>query len=98
MTALKNSYEKQRECSLDLNHAEKGQIIKNTHHYRDRLQQVETLEAALSEQLGDNDSQRLCVLLRASSPKIYKGFFAGRYEISHIPTTTLCQSRLHLIN
>ena len=22
---------------------EKGQIIKNTHHYRDRLQQVETL-------------------------------------------------------
>lgn len=28
---------------------EKGQIIKNSHHYRDRQQRVETLEVALSE-------------------------------------------------
>ena len=60
---------------------EKGQIIKNTHHYRDRLQQVETLEAALSEQLGDNDSQRLCVLLKASSPKIYKDQLLGAKQV-----------------
>ena len=26
MTALKNSYEKQGECSLDLNHAELGEL------------------------------------------------------------------------
>ena len=51
---------------------EKGRIVKNTHHYRDMQQRVETLEAALSEQLGGNDSQRLCALLKTSSPKIYK--------------------------
>jgi len=60
---------------------EKGQIIKNTHHYRDRQQQVETLEATLSEQLGDNDSQRLCVLLKASSPKIYKDQLLGAKQV-----------------
>ena len=60
---------------------EKGQIIKNTHHYRDRQQQVETLEAALSEQLGDNDKQRLCALLKASSPKIYKDQLLGAKQV-----------------
>jgi hypothetical protein len=54
---------------------EKGQIIKNTHHYRDRQLRVETLEAALSELLGGNDSQRLSTLLKTSSPKIYKDQF-----------------------
>jgi transposase len=60
---------------------EKGQIIKNTHHYRDRQQQVETLEAVLSEQLGDSDSQRLCALLKASSPKIYKDQLLGAKQV-----------------
>jgi transposase len=60
---------------------EKGQIIKNTHHYRDMKQQVETLEAALSEQMGDNDSRRLCALLKASSPKIYKDQLLGAKQV-----------------
>jgi len=60
---------------------EKGQIIKNTHHYRDRQQRVETLEAVLSEQLGDNVSQRLCALLKASSPKIYKDQLLGAKQV-----------------
>jgi transposase len=60
---------------------EKGQIIKNTHHYRDKQQQVETLEAALSLQLGDDDSQRLCALLKASSPKIYKDQLLGAKQV-----------------
>ena len=60
---------------------EKGQIIKNTHHYRDMKQRVETLEAALSEQLGDKDSRRLCVLLKASSPKIYKDQLLGAKQV-----------------
>ena len=60
---------------------EKGQIIKNTHHYRDMQQRVETLEAALSEQLGDHDSQRLCTLLKASSPKIYKDQLLGAKQV-----------------
>jgi transposase len=60
---------------------EKGQIIKNTHHYRDVQLRVETLEAALSEQLGGNDSQRLCALLKISSPKIYKDQLLGAKQV-----------------
>jgi transposase len=60
---------------------EKGQIIKNTHHYRDLRQRVEALEAALGQQLGDHVSQRLCALLKASSPKIYKDQLLGAQQV-----------------
>ena len=60
---------------------EKGQIIKNTHHYRDRQQRVEALEAELAQQLGDSASQRLCALLKASSPKIYKDQLLGAKQV-----------------
>ncbi len=60
---------------------EKGQIIKNTHHYRDRQQRVEALEAALEQQLGDSAGQRLCALLKATSPKIYKDQLLGAKQI-----------------
>jgi transposase len=66
---------------------EKGQIIKNTHHYRDMQQRVEALEAALEQQLGDSAGQRLCALLKASSPKIYKDQLLGAKQI--IATHTL---------
>ena len=60
---------------------EKGQIIKNTHHYRDMQQRVEGLEAALDQQLGDGSSQRLCALLKATSPKIYKDQLLGAKQV-----------------
>jgi hypothetical protein len=60
---------------------EKGQIIKNTHHYRDMTQRVEALEAALEQQLGGSASQRLGALLKASSPKIYKDQLLGAKQI-----------------
>lgn len=60
---------------------EKGQIIKNTHHYRDRQQRVEALEAALEQQLGESASQRLCALLKTTSPKIYKDQLLGAKQI-----------------
>ena len=66
---------------------EKGQIIKNTHHYRDRQQRVEALEAALGQQLGDSAGQHLCALLKATSPKIYKDQLLGAKQI--IATHTL---------
>lgn len=66
---------------------EKGQIIKNTHHYRDRQQRVEVLEAALEQQLGESASQRLCALLKATSPKIYKDQLVGAKQV--IATHTL---------
>ena len=60
---------------------EKGQIIKNTHHYRDMRQRVEILESALEQQLGGLASQRLCALLKATSPKIYKDQLLGAKQI-----------------
>jgi hypothetical protein len=60
---------------------EKGQIIKNTHHYRDMQQRVEALEAALEQQLGESASQRLCALLKTTSPKIYKDQLLGAKQI-----------------
>jgi hypothetical protein len=60
---------------------EKGQIIKNTHHYRDMQQRVDLLESAIEAQLGDNVSQRLCVLLKATSPKIYKDQLLGVKQV-----------------
>jgi hypothetical protein len=66
---------------------EKGQIIKNTHHYRDRQHRVEALETILEQQLGDSAGQRLCALLKATSPKIYKDQLLGAKQI--IATHTL---------
>jgi hypothetical protein len=50
-------------------------------------QRVEVLEAALEQQLGDNAGQRLCALLKATSPKIYKDQLLGARQI--IATHTL---------
>jgi transposase len=60
---------------------EKSQTIKNTHHYRDKEQRVEALEAAIGQQLGNADCQRLCALLKASSPKIYKDQLLGARQV-----------------
>jgi len=51
---------------------EKGQIIKNRHHYRDVNQRIEELQKQIEEILGDKAGVKLCNLLKQSSPKIYK--------------------------
>jgi transposase len=60
---------------------EKGQVIKNQHHYRDIQQKVETLETALAQQLGLKISEPLCALLKAGSPKIYKDQLRGALQV-----------------
>ncbi len=61
---------------------EKGQIIKNTHHYRDLNLRIETLENALKELLGYPElAIALCALLKASAPKIYKDQLAGANRV-----------------
>ena len=54
-----------------------GEIIKNTHHYRDRQQQIADLEAAIAQRLGEPLGRRLCALLKASEPRIYKDQLQG---------------------
>jgi len=50
----------------------KGQIIKNTHHYRDHAQRLATLEAEIHNQIGQDIGDRLCQQLKRSEPKVYK--------------------------
>jgi transposase len=61
---------------------DKGQVIKNTHHYRDVNQRVELLEQELQQLLDKPElALALCALLKASSPKIYKDQLAGAKQV-----------------
>ncbi|MCL7419669.1 MAG: IS21 family transposase, partial [Methylobacter sp.] len=61
---------------------EKGQVIKNTHHYRDQSLRIETLERDLEQLVGQETlAMALCTLLKASSPKIYKDQLAGAKQV-----------------
>ena len=61
---------------------EKGQVIKNTHHYRDLNLQIETLENDLEKLLGYPElAIQLCALLKTSAPKIYKDQLAGAKQV-----------------
>lgn len=51
----------------------KGQVIKNTHHYRDHAQRRQQLEQDIQALVGDEAlSHALCDQLRKSLPKVYK--------------------------
>jgi hypothetical protein len=54
-----------------------GEIVKNTHHYRDRQQPIADLEAAIAQRLGEPLGRRLCALLKASEPRLYKDPLQG---------------------
>jgi len=61
---------------------EKGQVIKNRDHYRDKAQRIETLEADIFHCLGQSESsESLCALLKVTSPKIYKDQLLGAKQI-----------------
>ncbi len=61
---------------------EKGQVIKNRDHYRDKAQRIENLEADVLQLLGrSQNSQALCALLKNTSPGIYKDQLVGAKQI-----------------
>jgi hypothetical protein len=75
-----------------------GEIVKNTHHYRDREQQIADLEAAIAESLPQALAARLCALLKRSEPRIYRDQLrgVGRLLVAHAPVDNglierLCQ-------
>jgi hypothetical protein len=51
---------------------EKGRIFKNTHHYRDHQQRLQDLEQGLRTRLGEVVGERLCAVLKTTSPRIYQ--------------------------
>ena len=72
---------------------EKGIVIRNTDHYRDRTQQISDYEQAIGLSIGNDYGSQLCALLKITSPKIYKDQLAGAGRIltSHaaLPVTVL---------
>ena len=61
---------------------DKGQILKNRHHYRELSLRIETLEKDLHELLPLSAVvTQLCALLKATSPKIYKDQLAGAKQV-----------------
>jgi len=51
---------------------DKGTIVRNNDHYRDKAARLVDLEAAISERVGQATGARLCARLKATSPRIYK--------------------------
>ena len=49
---------------------DKGALIRNNDHYRDKAARVADLEAAIGEQVGQATGARLCAQLKATSPRI----------------------------
>lgn len=59
----------------------KGEIIKNSHHYRDLSVRVEKLEQELVILLDNEQAGELFALLKATSPRIYKDQLVGVKKI-----------------
>lgn len=59
----------------------KGHIIKNTNHYRDHRKRIKDLEEDIAEIVGNELGQKLCTILKASSPKIYRDQFTGLIKV-----------------
>ncbi len=59
----------------------KGQVLKNTNHYRDLEQRVADLETAIEQCLGAALGARICQRLKFTSPKIYKDQLVGLKQI-----------------
>ncbi len=51
---------------------EKGVVIRNNDHYRDKAVRIADLEAAIGGQIGQATGARLCRLLKTTNPRIYK--------------------------
>ena len=60
---------------------QKGQIIKNTAHYRDLSQLTEELEANVIEALDESTGRLLCYLLKNTSSHIYKDQLRGALKV-----------------
>jgi len=59
----------------------KGQIVKNTDHYRDGAARIADYEASLRQLTGDAKGRQLCILLKQTSPKIYKDQLRAAIEV-----------------
>jgi transposase len=59
----------------------KGEIVKNTNHYRDHHLLLSDLEKRVCHLLGDEVGEKISGLLRASAPKIYRDQLSGLLKV-----------------
>ena len=55
----------------------KNKIIKNNNHYRDYSQEMKMIEKEISFMIGDDLGKSLCMLIKKSSPRIYRDQLVG---------------------
>jgi len=60
---------------------EKGRIIKNSNHYRDHEKRICDLESQIKEYMEEELGKRVCKVLKATSPQIYKDQLAGLIKV-----------------
>ncbi len=62
---------------------DKGKVVKNRDHYRDKMQDIEALESEVIHLLGENEtaSQALCAVLKNTTPRFYKDQLRGAKQI-----------------
>jgi len=82
----------------------KGAIVKNKNHYRDHQKLVSDRENEIAEAIGKELSERLCSIIKATSPKIYKdqlvgfiqllGHYADKEDLNEALNTLSQRSRL----
>jgi len=56
---------------------EKGQIVKNSNHYRDYQKKITDYESEIYTILGEETGQSICRIIRQTEPKIYKDQLVG---------------------
>lgn len=59
----------------------KGQVVKNTDHYRDVSARIADYETNIHALVGELPGRQLCQLVKQTSPKIYKDQLAGIIQI-----------------
>ena len=60
---------------------EKGAIIKNRDHYRDKAQAIEALELQLQERIGEAAGVAMAALLKTTMPSYYKDQLRGVLDV-----------------
>ncbi len=60
---------------------EKGRIIKNRNHYRDHEKRICDLESQVKEYIDEELGGKVCKVLKATSPQIYKDQLVGLIKV-----------------
>ena len=96
MQLVISALETNQEITRHENSQGKGDVLKNTDHYRNKQEQIAELEMQIRQYTDETHGQRLCALLKHTQGKIYKDQLVGfktllkRYEMPLELRVKLC--------